>query len=141
MINYIVVKINKYYNKREENFKMSELTLRMPSNYVNVEREEMEYVDGGGFYYMDNTAVVGFVSSFIQAGGIASLASVGLLTVDIAGAAGTIAAMIPGIGWAAALFIAANAAAFSFACINAVIQGKGVDIGIQFPTGFSFTVR
>ena len=45
----IVEKIQKYYNSWKGNFLMSEMTLRMPSNYVELENEEMEYVDGGGF--------------------------------------------------------------------------------------------
>lgn len=28
-----------------------EMTLRLPSSYVEVERDEMEYVDGGNFFY------------------------------------------------------------------------------------------
>ena len=30
---------------------MSEMVLRMPSSYVDVESDEMEYIDGGGAFY------------------------------------------------------------------------------------------
>lgn len=119
---------------------MSTMTLELPMNYVEVERDEMEYVDGG-FYYMTNADVVGFVSTFISVGGGVTLASVGLLTADITGATALIAASIPGIGWAAAGLIAANAAQFAYACINAIMEGKGVDISFGFPTGLRFSVK
>ena len=63
------------------------------------------------------------------------------LTGALGGATGLVAALIPGIGWAAAGVIAANAGAFAWACVNAIIERKGVDISFGLPTGLKFTVK
>ena len=41
-----------------------EYALQLPNSYVDVDRDEMEYVDGG-FYYMDYYEVVGLVPSVV----------------------------------------------------------------------------
>ncbi|UZW15572.1 hypothetical protein OSC52_06960 [Clostridium pasteurianum] len=74
---------------------MSELALQMPSNYVDIEREEMEYVDGGGRicsvqtagYWIDGAIIaiswalgLGSAVSAIKAGGAALVKKVGIRT-------------------------------------------------------------
>ncbi len=114
-----------------------EYALQLPNSYVDVDRDEMEYVDGG-FYYMDYYEVVGLVQAVGLSGATVTVAS---LTGALGGATGLVAALIPGIGWAAAGVIAANAGAFAWACVNAIIERKGVDISFGLPTGLKFTVK
>ena len=111
--------------------------LQLPKNHIEIDRDEMEYVDGG-FYYMDYYEVVGLVQAVGLSGATVTVAT---LTGAFGGAAGVIAAAIPGIGWAAATLIAANATAFAWACVNAIFERKGVDISFGFPTGLKFTVK
>jgi hypothetical protein len=114
-----------------------EYALQLPNSYVEVDKDEMEYVDGG-FYYMDYNAVVGLV----QAVGLSSATvTVGALVSAVGGAQMAISLAIPGIGWAAAGIIAANATLFAAACVNAIGERKGIDISLGFPAGLKFTVK
>ena len=42
---------------------MSEMVLRLPSCYVDVESDEMEYIEGGGNYFTDMATLVGALSA------------------------------------------------------------------------------
>ena len=114
-----------------------EYALQLPNNFVEIDRDEMEYVDGG-FYYMDYYAVVGLVQAVGLSGATVTVAA---LAAQLGGMTGLVASLIPGIGWAAAGLIAANATAFAWACVNAIIERKGVDISFGLPTGLKFTVK
>lgn len=114
-----------------------EYKLQLPSSYVDIDSDEMEYVDGG-FYYMDYYAVVGLVQAVGLSGATVTVAA---LAGQLGGMTGLVATLIPGIGWATATIIAANATAFSWACVNAIIEKKGVDISFGLPTGLKFTVK
>lgn len=112
------------------------LELQLPTNFVEVESEEMEYIDGG--YYLSYHKIVGIVQAVGLSG---ATVTAGVLAAQLGGATGLVASLIPGIGWAAAGVIAANATAFAWSCVNAIGRKKGVDIQIALPTGFSFTVK
>jgi len=109
----------------------------MPTSYVDIDRDEMEYVDGG-FYYMDYYDVCGLVSAVGLSGAAVTVAA---LAGQLGGMTALIATAIPGIGWVAAGIIAANSTAFAWACVNAIAERKGVDISFGFPTGLKFTVK
>lgn len=111
------------------------LELKLPTNFVEVESNEMEYIDGG--YYLSYHDVVGIVQAVGLSG---ATVTVGALAGEL-GATGAVAAMIPGVGWAAAGVIAANATAFAWACVNAIARKKGIDVHIGLPTGLSFDVQ
>ncbi|HDT6579418.1 TPA: hypothetical protein QFT23_005712 [Bacillus cereus] len=110
---------------------MSNLVL--PSNYVEIESEEMEYVDGG--YYISNSDLKGIVFSAVGAG-----ASVAAIEAGIYGIAAGLAAAVPGLGWLTGTVLGANAANFAINATRAIASGKGIDIGVGFPTGLTFTV-
>ena len=50
---------------------MSEMALRLPNSYVDVKRDEMEYVDGGNFIYDLTISTLGtLISAAVVATGI-----------------------------------------------------------------------
>ncbi|MHA2890531.1 hypothetical protein [Bacillus cereus] len=110
---------------------MSNLVL--PSNYVEIESEEMEYVDGG--YYISNSDLKGIVFSAVGAG-----ASVAAIEAGIYGIAAGLAATVPALGWVTGAVLGANAANFAITATRAIASGKGMDIGVGFPTGLTFAV-
>ena len=114
---------------------MSEILL--PANYVNIENDEMEYVDGG--VYLDNATIHGIVMSVIGVGAVTAT-SVAVIQAGIYAIAGAIST-IPGFGWITGALLAANATLFAWACVNAIMGRKGVDIAIGFPTGLRFSVK
>ncbi|MBU3092380.1 hypothetical protein KPL35_09840 [Clostridium sp. CF011] len=112
------------------------MSLELPVSYVGIDREEMEYIDGG--VYLNPTQVKGVVMSIGCAG--VSAASIPVITAGIYSIAGTMAATIPGAGWITGALLAANATQFAWACVNAVIKNQGIAINTGFPTGLTFKV-
>ena len=47
---------------------MSTMALQMPCSYVNVDRDEMEYVDGGGWFKLSITCTIGGFVSGVASG-------------------------------------------------------------------------
>ncbi|ARV91330.1 hypothetical protein BK727_07435 [Bacillus thuringiensis serovar roskildiensis] len=113
---------------------MSNLVL--PSNYVEIENEEMEYVDGG--YYINNSTLKGIVFS-----GVGASAGVSVVAIEagIYGIAAAMASAVPALGWVTGAVLAANATNFALAATQAISRGKGIDVGVGFPTGLTFAVK
>ncbi|GAB6520491.1 hypothetical protein [Bacillus cereus] len=115
---------------------MSNLVL--PANYVEVENEEMEYVDGG--VYISNKTLQGIIFS-----GVGAATGAGITVAAIQGSiyaiAASISAAVPGLGWITGGLLAANATNFALQAAQALSRGKGLDIGVGFPTGLTFSVR
>lgn len=111
---------------------MSNLVL--PANYIEVENEEMEYIDGG--YYINNGQLRGIVYS-----GLGSTIGVSAVAIE-AGMVGIAAAIsaIPGLGFVTGTLLMANAGNFAMNAANALAQGKGIQVGVGLPTGLTFTV-
>ncbi|MGE1026944.1 hypothetical protein ACQGS6_23725 [Bacillus sp. GMs2/2] len=112
---------------------MSNLVL--PSNYVEIENEEMEYVDGG--YYISNSTLKGIVFSGV---GASAGVSVAAIEAGIYGIAASLASAVPALGWVTGAVLAANATNFAITATRAIASGKGMDIGVGFPTGLTFAV-
>lgn len=113
-----------------------EYVLQMPTNYVEIDGDEMEYVEGG-FYYLTYSDVVKVVTTLGMTAATVTIAGV----VTGLGGAGAVATLLPGIGWAAAGIIAANAAVFGWACVTAITERKGIDISVGLPAGLKFVVE
>ncbi|MED3180485.1 hypothetical protein [Bacillus thuringiensis] len=113
---------------------MSNLVL--PSNYVEIENEEMEYVDGG--YYISNSTLKGIVFSGV---GATTGVSVVAIEAGIYGIAAAMASAVPALGWVTGAVLAANATNFALAATQAISRGKGIDVGVGFPTGLTFAVK
>ncbi|MGO5008476.1 hypothetical protein [Bacillus wiedmannii] len=113
---------------------MSNLVL--PANYVEVENEEMEYVDGG--VYISNKMLQGVIFSGV---GAISGVTVAAIQGSIYAIAASIASAVPGLGWITGGLLAANATNFALNAAQALNRGKGIEIGVGFPTGLTFAVR
>ena len=107
---------------------MSNLVL--PSNYVEIGNEEMEYIDGG--YYISNSSLKGIVFSAVGTG-----ASVAAIEAGIYAIAAGLASTVPALGWVTGAVLGANAANFAITATRAIASGKGMDIGVGFPTGLT----
>ncbi len=107
-----------------------QMQLVLPNNYVELEQEEMMYLDGG--LYLDDNTIKGLAYSI----GISAYYSIPSIIAAIQVASGFIAlklAAIPGgniIGLLGGAYIAANAGGIAPALSSALIRGKGMDIDI-----------
>lgn len=125
---------------------MSELALRLPMNYVEVDRDEMEYVDGG-YYLSHNTCLaIDFAIGASASEGIGAVAS--LVGAAAAYVGTVIAASIPAIGWIIGIGITAlvlnQAWSIASALVTDLVHGNGIDIGLgwYFATPYlSFSPR
>ncbi|HFK1407911.1 TPA: hypothetical protein ACGXKU_003987 [Bacillus cereus] len=110
-------------------------TLVLPTNYIEVEEKEMEYIDGG--YYVDYDTLQGIIFS---AGGTG--ASAAAIAASIDGIAVAIAATIPGLGWVTGGILATYAGSFAVTAAAALMEGKGMHIraGWGWPPGLNFSV-
>lgn len=85
---------------------MSTMTLQLPMNYVEVERDEMEYVDGGGTISI--TLSYGFIAGLVARAGTGYALTAALVAFD----AGLAAAIELGTAGWGTLFAAMASAAF-----------------------------
>ncbi|MHC1685310.1 MAG: hypothetical protein AB6733_20625 [Clostridiaceae bacterium] len=109
---------------------MSTMTLNLPMTYVEVDRDEMEYVEGGT--YMSN----GELKSLLAAFGLASIYSVGSLPEIIATLRAGIAIIRAGasafggpIGLVISAYISIKAGSFIAEVGQALDEGKGINYG------------
>ena len=111
--------------------------LVLPTHYVDVDQDDMEYVDGG--WKISSSDVRGIAASLCIAGPI----EVAAMAAAIQSSAGTLMAMLsvsaPGIGFlvggAASAIVLPNAWKFAEAFTTAAIHNKGLDIYIGFKWG------
>ncbi|MDU5108112.1 hypothetical protein [Clostridium sp.] len=110
-----------------------EYALQLPNSYAEIDREEMEYVDGGVYLSNDDLKAV-----LVTAGvtGV-SVAAVVAASYTLAAA---IAATVPVGGWLTGGLIATYAGAFAVVAVQAIHEGKGMHIRLAFPWGLSFEV-
>ncbi len=111
---------------------MSTMALQLPSSFVDVEREEMEYVDGG--YYLSHSQcqyIDGMIGTAATMG-IAGIAA--CVDASSAAVAGAIAAAIPGVGTVVAVlgavYIANQAWNIASALFTDMVHQRGIDIGV-----------
>jgi hypothetical protein len=103
---------------------MSELALRMPSNYVEIDRAEMEYVDGG--LYISNSNLYGILGSVLVSGSIATISG-SLGAIELA-----LSVICPPIAIGLAIGGAFFFADLPGAIYDAGMQGKGINFGIKY---------
>ena len=128
--------------------------LALPTSYVEVDNEEMEYVDGG--YYISNSTLKSVTKGAFLAIGInpigSTLAGLGIwkvYTLLVAGAAsisGRLGSLAGPIGIAVSILGVAAVAGIGYTLADALIQGKGIDIGVKktffgMPYGLDVSVR
>ena len=130
----------------------SAAVLQMPSSYVPMSTEEMEYVEGGDFYISNRNlknvlaacAINPVASVFVAIGYYkvcamitGSLAAIGAKFGALGGAVGSAAGLCIGV-------LAAKAVAGTI--FDAIVQGKGINIAWKriagkVPYGVSITVQ
>ena len=107
----------------------------LPNDYIIIENEEMEYLDGG--VYINNSTL----KEICFAGGVtASTIGVAAIEGSMDVIAATIAATIPELGFVTGGLLMAYAGSFAVTACNALWENKGMNIRISFPWGLSFTV-
>ena len=105
----------------------------LPSNYVVVDQNEMEYVEGG--YYLDHSTCTGILLSI---GIVASTSSVAIANAIVYGATMLVPMLsgLPVVGWAIAAvgagYLIANAKQISEAFARERVRGRGIDITLDF---------
>lgn len=112
--------------------------LQMPSSFVDIDREEMEYVDGGG-YYIDNQTLKTVVACCGINPILPTLVSLGywkvcgiltakfsLLTAKLGSVGGVIGA---GMGF---VLGALTAKAIVTSVVDALWAGKGIELGFTW---------
>ena len=112
--------------------------LVLPKGFVELDREEMTYVDGGGVYLSNDTL-------FAICGGLLSAGPTAVGTALVLGTSWINA--IPG-GTVIWTLLGASSLIFGIYAISALSQGKGLDISLSYtyvwfmpvPTGLSFNV-
>jgi len=109
------------------------MALKLPNSYVDVDRDEMEYVDGG--FYVTNTQL----KSVIFAAG-ASGVSVAAIQGAAYGIGAIMATTIPGLGWITGGLLLTYAGAFALNAAYAIKENKGMNIRLTIPWGLSFEV-
>lgn len=125
---------------------MSTMALNLPMNYVNIDTEEMEYVDGGYYLSHSDCQSIDFAigaTAGMSAGSIAGLVSAA------AGYVGTlVAASIPAVGWVLGAALTAcilnQAGSIASALVSDMFRGRGIDItlGWWYGTPYaSFSAR
>lgn len=111
---------------------MSELTLKMPSSYVNVDSDEMEYLDGGYYLSHNACAAIDMCLGMSICGGIAAMAG----TIDACAGylAGLLATSIPIGGLIAGGILVAiiwnQASSIASALFTDMFRRRGVDVGL-----------
>ncbi|CAM2888570.1 hypothetical protein HAHI6034_01500 [Hathewaya histolytica] len=110
--------------------------LQMPSSFVDVDRDEMEYVDGG--FYISNQTLKGVL---ISAGvnpvgatliGLGAWKLAGLITAKSAAVGAKLGAFGgPFTAAIGSLVSAAIGGGAALTIANAVIQGKGINVGLM----------
>jgi hypothetical protein len=100
-------------------------TLALPKNYVEIEQEEMMYLDGG--IYLSYSKLVGMTGAVATMG-------VGEVYAICAGATTVIRTLlctIPIVGWAVAAAGVWLLRGVPEAIADAILQHKGIDFGIK----------
>ncbi|MFM1514729.1 hypothetical protein ABGF49_05670 [Helcococcus ovis] len=108
------------------------MELVLPQNYVEIEQEEMEYLDGGIYVNDETVKQIGYALGVTGSTSIAAVA----ISVKL-GAAAIVAklSVIPGgniIAAVGAAYIIANAGNIAPAFVSALVRGKGMDIGTSW---------
>lgn len=111
-----------------------EYSLQLPSSYVDIDREEMEYIDGG--LYLSNNDL----KAVLITAGVTGV-TVAAVQASCYAIAASIAVSIPGAGWITGGLLAAYSAAFAVTAVQAIYEGKGVAIRLSFPWGLDFSVE
>jgi len=112
---------------------MSNLVL--PANCVEIENEEMEYVDGG--VYISNSTLKQIVFAGV---GASAGVSVAAIQGSIYAIAAAMASAVPALGWVTGAALAAVAGSFAVAAAQAISRGKGIQVGVGWPLGLTFAV-
>ncbi|MEG0094364.1 MAG: hypothetical protein RR673_09780 [Erysipelotrichaceae bacterium] len=108
-----------------------EMILNLPKNYVEIEEEEMMYLDGG--VYVNNSTVRGIL---FAVGGIGANSVWAMKTALSAGvwSVASKLAMVPVIGkWCAGLFVGyyyLNTGMIVNAFFGALVRGRGMDVSV-----------
>ena len=109
--------------------------LALPTSYVDVDNEEMEYVDGG--VYISN----GTLKAALVSAGVFGAINIPAIQTACYLVAGTLATSVPGLGWLTGGLLCAYSGAFAVNAFYAIREGKGVNIRLSFPWGLSFSVQ
>lgn len=114
---------------------MSEMVLRLPSSYVDVESDEMEYVDGGGYV----TFRIGSGSLIIGAlAAVGTALTYGKAVAVLAGLGITVATAIE-LGTAGTGTLIAGAFLITWSGIISTLAGFAVGAGVNSLKGKTFT--
>lgn len=103
---------------------MSTIVLQLPNSYVEVERDEMEYVDGG--IYVSNSGLYGILGAAVMTGSLSYIAA----TLGYVEAA--LSVFCPPVAIGLAIGGAWFFADLPQAIRDAAIQGKGIDFGVKY---------
>ncbi len=114
-------------------------TLIMPNSYVVMQEEEMSYVDGGIYFSNRTLCTIGkavfYSAAYNPIGtvlvGLGVYKAYGMLCAGVAKIAAKIGAFSKVLGVAFAIMGAITVKDIGYTLINALIQGKGIDIGLK----------
>lgn len=110
--------------------------LQLPTSYVDIDKDEMEYVDGG--FYVSNSKILWFLDALSFTNRSMGLA--GKLAPYIPVALAWFNAL-PGIGQVAFVAACASAVYVAGKFAYAAVTGKGVDVGITWYGKITFDVK
>ncbi|TDT57223.1 hypothetical protein [Fonticella tunisiensis] len=128
--------------------------LQLPSSFVDIDRDEMEYVDGG--VYISHATLWGFCKGTFLAAGInpvgATLVALGtwkvyrIIAAGWAAISARLGAFSGPVGWVLGIIGLAAISGLGYDIADALIQGKGLEIGIKYsrwgiPYGIDSSVK
>ena len=109
--------------------------LVLPTDYVDINEDEMTYIDGG--FYISFDSLMGIFAGAFGAG-IGTTIAVPTIVAGIDAIAAGLAT-IPGLGWITGGLLVTNAAAFAVAATQAIAEHHGIHVRLGFPWGLSFS--
>jgi len=119
---------------------MSEMVLRLPNTYVEIDREEMEYVDGGWGVYYSHSQISSMISAMGFANRTNNVTLVAALTPVIPLAFAWVNALPIG-GQIVFGFICGSAAYVASKVAYAYFAGYGVRFDLTWTGGVSVKVQ
>ena len=115
----------KVYLTRKMCFKQKLWISITRASYVEVDNEEMEYVDGGYYISYDTISALTFAVGSMGASAVYSACVAGMTAVR------AFLATIPVVGWAIGIVGGYLLRGIPGAFADAILQKKGVDIGVK----------
>jgi len=113
------------------------LALKMPSNYVVMDAQEMTYVEGGGLYF-SNASVVAIVAT-ICANPVSAAIVTNAVRTSAVFIAAKLGALLGPIGWAiggaTAAYVVTQATVIGERLFTALVHRKGVEFTIGWQWG------